>query len=118
MAGSESDLVHSLSRDDSNNVNSNWNQRGRGPRHPPISKSHSDWGLILPPSSEALPSHNIDFQERSKHNSNLRIHPSGLHEHVYSQPDLTFSKSQFNPNNYYPPSTPPSSSSHESFRVC
>ena len=60
VAGSESDLIHSLTREDSRDVDSNWSQRGRGRRHPPISKSHSDWGLILPPSSvEASLSNNI-----------------------------------------------------------
>ena len=118
VAGSESDLVHSLTREDSKNTDSTWHQRGRGPRHQPISKSHSDWGLIPPSYSEAVSSSNNNFQDRNKFASNFRTSQSRLTEHVYSQPDLTFSTPHFNPNSYYSPATNLSSSSHESFRVC
>ena len=118
VAGSESDLIHSLKREDSREVDSNWSQGGRGRRHPPISKSHSDWGLILPPSSVEASLSNNNFQDRPRHVSNSRMSQSRLTEHVYSQPDLTFTSPQFNPNNIYSSATTPSSSSHESFRVC
>ena len=119
VAGSESDLLESLSRQASPTFQERRQSEIQRNPIPPILKAHSDGVLVTQMES---PSGNIrhrgiesryvnDLQNMTKRENN--------DQPVYSIPDLTISnptrKKSLPNNHYYSPTTP---EPHEAFRVC